>query len=106
MNMKRGTPGYGIVIGGVLVALGALVMLIGFWKTLVLGLLFAVGYFLGAAENKGELIREAANRVIPKKEPEAIDLRSELVKEQKARSEQLDQDDQEASETEKETAEE
>lgn len=36
MNMKRGTPMYGIAIGTALVALGALVMLIGFWKTLIL----------------------------------------------------------------------
>ena len=43
MNMKRGTPIYGIVIGAALVALGALVMLIGFWKTLILAVLFAVG---------------------------------------------------------------
>ena len=47
MSFKRGTPGFGIFIGAVLVALGALVMLIGFWKTLVLGALFGIGYFLG-----------------------------------------------------------
>ena len=82
MNMKRGTPGYGIVIGGVLVALGALVMLIGFWKTLILAVLFAVGYFLGTVENKSEFMKNAANKLIPDKEAKIIDFKTELAREQ------------------------
>lgn len=105
-QFKKGTTALGLLLGSLFVLLGVLWMTLGFWRMLLLAALFAVGYFLGAAENKGELIREAANRVIPKKEPEAIDLRSELVKEQKVRSEQMDQEDQEASATEKETTEE
>lgn len=82
MNMKRGTPMYGIVIGAALVALGALVMLIGFWKTLILAVLFAIGYFLGTVENKSEFMKNAANKLIPDKEAKVIDFKTELAREQ------------------------
>ena len=82
MNIKRGTPGFGIVIGVALAAIGALMMIIGFWKTLVLSVLFAVGYFLGTVENKGEFMKNAANKLIPDKEAKMIDLKSELAREQ------------------------
>lgn len=84
MDMKRGTPGFGVLLGAALVALGALVMIIGFWKTLVLAVLFGIGYFLGTVENKSEFMKNAANRLIPDKEAKVIDLKSELVKEQEA----------------------
>jgi uncharacterized membrane protein len=70
------------MIGAALVALGALVMLIGFWKTLVLCILFAIGYFLGTVENKSEFMKNAANKLIPDKEAKVIDLKSELAREQ------------------------
>lgn len=82
MSFKRGTPGYGILIGAALVALGALVMLIGFWKTLVLAVLFAIGYFLGTVENKSDFMKKAANRLIPDKEAKVIDFKTELAREQ------------------------
>ena len=82
MNMKRGTPMYGIVIGTALVALGALVMLIGFWKTLILAVLFAIGYFLGTVENKSEFMKNAANKLIPDKEAKVINFKTELAREQ------------------------
>ena len=82
MNLKKGTPAFGLVLGAAMVALGALVMLIGFWKTLVLCLLFAVGYFLGTVENKREFMKNTANKLIPDKEIKVIDLKSELKREQ------------------------
>ena len=82
MNLKRGTPGYGIMLGLALVALGALVMLIGIWKTLILAVLFILGYFLGTVENKSEFMKNAANKLIPDKGAKMIDLKSELAREQ------------------------
>ena len=82
MNMKKGTPAFGLIIGAGLVVLGVLVMTIGFWKTLVLCLLFAVGFFLGTVENKREFMKNAANKLIPDKEVKVIDLKSELKREQ------------------------
>ncbi len=82
MNLKKGTPAFGLILGAALVVLGALVMLIGFWKTFALCLLFAVGYFLGTVENKREFMKNTANKLIPDKEIKVIDLKSELKREQ------------------------
>ena len=95
-QFKKGTPAFGILLGGLFVLIGALWMAIGFWRMLLLAALFACGFFLGTTENKRELIRDAANRILPKKEAETIDLRSELVKEQQTRMEQMNQSGQEA----------
>ena len=61
---------------------GALVMLIGFWKTLLLVALFGIGFFLGTVENKQEFIKDTANKIIPEKEAKVIDLKSEITREQ------------------------
>lgn len=82
MNLKKGTPAFGLILGAGMVILGALVMLIGFWKTFALCLLFAVGYFFGTVENKREFMKNAANKLIPDKEVKVIDLKSELKREQ------------------------
>lgn len=82
MNLKKGTPACGLILGTVLVMLGALVMWIGFWKTLVLALLFALGYFLGAIDQKREFLKNTANKLIPDKEIKVIDFKKEVKKEQ------------------------
>ena len=82
MNLKKGTPLYGLVLGCGLTLIGALVMIIGFWKTLVLCLLFGLGYFLGTVENKRDFMKNTANKLIPDKEVKVIDLKSELIREQ------------------------
>ena len=82
MNLKKGTPGRGLIFGAVLVVLGALVMLIGFWKTLILAALFAAGYFIGAVDKKKEFLRGTANKLIPEKEIKVIDFKKEVKREQ------------------------
>lgn len=82
MNLKKGTPACGLILGTVLVVLGALVMWIGFWKTLVLALLFTLGYFLGAIDKKKEFLKNTANKLIPEKEIKVIDFKKEVKKEQ------------------------
>ena len=82
MKLKKGTPAFGLILGGALVVLGALVMLIGFWKTFALCMLFAVGFFLGTVENKREFMKNTANKLIPDKQVKVIDLKSELKREQ------------------------
>ena len=82
MNLKKGTPACGLILGTILVVLGALVMWIGFWKTVVLALLFALGYFLGAIDKKKEFLKTTANRLIPEKEIKVIDFKKEVKKEQ------------------------
>ena len=81
-KLKMGTPLMGIVLGLVLVALGVLVMLIGFWKVLILVCLFGVGYFVGTIENVNEFLRDNANRIIPDKRAQPINLKKEITREQ------------------------
>ncbi len=83
-SFHRGTPSFGLFLGFTLAVLGLLVMTVGFWKTLILGLLFFLGYFLGAVEDKSQFAKDALNRVIPEKKEENIDFRAELSKEQEA----------------------
>lgn len=81
-KMKLGTPQMGIVLGLGLVGVAVLIMLIGFWKALLLMVLFAIGYFVGTVENKQEFVKNAANRIIPAKEAKVIDIKSEISREQ------------------------
>lgn len=85
MNMKKGTPGFGLLLGLCFVLIGILFMLLGFWRGLLLVALFAIGFFLGSVENKEEVLRDTANRLIPKKEASVIDFKSEVEREQTLR---------------------
>jgi len=87
-NLKMGTPAMGIAIGLGLVGAAVLVMLIGFWKTLLLLVLFAIGFFIGTVDNKQDFIRDKANRIIPAKEAKMIDIKSEITREQENRAEE------------------
>ena len=84
-HFHRGSPVFGLFLGLLLALLGVLVMTIGFWKTLILALLFCLGYFLGVVENKSKFFKDTVNRVVPEKKQETIDFRAELEKEQEAR---------------------
>ncbi len=81
-KLKMGTPLTGIVLGLILTVLGVLVMLIGFWKVLILVCLFGVGYFIGTLEKPGDFIREKANKIIPDKRAQPINLKEEIAREQ------------------------
>ena len=81
-KLKMGTPMMGAAIGLALVGAAVLIMLIGFWKTLLLLVLFGIGYFIGTVDNKQEFIRNTANKIIPAKEAKVIDIKSEITREQ------------------------
>ena len=85
-KLKTGTPLMGAAIGLALAGIAVLIMLIGFWKTLLLLVLLGIGYFIGAVENKQDFIRRAANRIIPAKEAKVIDIKSEITREQEEQS--------------------
>ena len=84
-NFKWGTPAFGVFLGAVFVLFGALVMWIGFWKTLILAVLFAAGYFVGAVRDKSDFVKLTVDRVVPENRNETIDFRKEIEKEQAAR---------------------
>ena len=81
-HFHRGSPVFGLFLGLLLALLGALVMTIGFWKTLILALLFAVGFFLGSVADKQGFIKKTANRIIPAKDDTPINIRQEITREQ------------------------
>ena len=84
-QFRKGTPAFGIVLGILFAIIGVLLLSIGFWKTLLLAALFLAGYFLGAVENPEKALKNTANRLIPRREQETIDLKSELKKEQQVK---------------------
>ncbi len=93
-KFRMGTPEMGILLGCLLVVCGALIMLIGFWKAIILIALFGIGYFAGTVDNKSGFIREKANKLIPRKnEPKPIDIRSEILEEQKVKEKAIGADE-------------
>ena len=84
-KLKMGTPAMGIAIGLALVGAAALIMIIGFWKALIILALFGIGYFIGTVDNKQEFIRDTANKIIPAKEAKVIDIKSEISRDQEER---------------------
>ena len=81
-SMKKGTPQFGFILGCLFVLAGALLLWIGFWKTLFLAVLFAFGYFLGSVEDKSGFFRKAVGKVVPEKKEETINFRAEMEKRQ------------------------
>ena len=79
---KKGTPAFGMLLGICFALTGVLLIAIGFWKTVLLMLLFGLGYFLGATNDAVDAVRDAANRVIPQKESKVIDFKHEVTMEQ------------------------
>ena len=82
MKWNRGTPTFGILLGLLFALIGLLWMALGFWKMLLLLVLFAAGYFLGAVNNKAQFVKDTVNRVIPEKKDTPIDLREAVAREQ------------------------
>ena len=89
-KLKMGTPAMGIAVGLGLVGFAVLIMLIGFWKALILAVLFGIGYFIGTVDNKQEFIKGAANKIIPAKEAKVIDIKSEIARDQDERQAEME----------------
>ena len=79
---KKGTDEYGIFLGLAFAGCGALVLWIGFWKTLLLVALFLIGYILGGKKDLSSLTKNAVNKIVPKKEEETVDFRAEIERRQ------------------------
>lgn len=64
---QPGTPRFGILCAALGALLALMLLYIGFWRTLFVALLAAIGYFLGAEANKAEAIKKLVNRLFPPK---------------------------------------
>ena len=62
-----GTPKGGIVCGLMGAVLAILLMFAGFWKTLMIALFFAAGFFFGATSNKTAAFKGWINKLFPPK---------------------------------------
>ena len=64
---KIGTPECGILFGLIGAVIALMLLFLGFWSTLFVGALFAVGYFIGSSRDKAETIRAFVNKRFPPK---------------------------------------
>ena len=60
-----GTPACGMACGVLGVIVAALLLAIGFWKTLFVALVCLLGVFLGGVKDKHGFIRAVANKLFP-----------------------------------------
>ena len=67
-KFQMGTPECGIVLGVLGAVIALMILLLGFWRTAFVALLFAAGYFIGAVANKGEAVKEGINKIFPPKD--------------------------------------
>ena len=81
-KLKMGTAAMGIFLGCVLAAAGALAMLIGFWRVLLIACLFGIGYFVGTIDNIGSFLKENVSKIIPDKSVQPVNIKDELTREQ------------------------
>ena len=61
--LQVGTPLCGIVFGLVGVLIALCLIFLGFWKTLLILVMFGIGYVLGAFNNKKKLIEATISTV-------------------------------------------
>lgn len=62
-----GTVYCGLIFGAIGVALAFMFLFLGFWKTIFVAFLFAVGYLMGAYSNKLAFVKSFINKLFPPK---------------------------------------
>ena len=65
--LKVGTPECAVFSGVVAMVAAVLILLLGFWETVLVALLAALGAFVGGVKDKKEWLRNAINRLFPAK---------------------------------------
>ena len=67
-KFRVGTRACGMLLGAIGAAVALCLILFGFWSTLLIAALFALGYFIGACDHKIELLKTIINKLFPSKE--------------------------------------
>ena len=62
---RIGTPECAIFSAVIAMVLALLFLSIGFWKTVLVAVLMAVGAFLGGVKDKKQMVKNLVNRVVP-----------------------------------------
>lgn len=63
-----GTPACGVLCGILGALLAILLLTIGFWKTLLVAVLCALGAFIGGVKDKPAAVKNVINHLFPPKE--------------------------------------
>ena len=77
---KVGTAECAIFFAVVAMVLALMFLIAGFWETLLIAALIAVGAFVGGVKDKKEWIRNAVNGLFPAKQPAYQEKHEEIVK--------------------------
>ena len=64
---KAGTPECAVFSAVAAMALGLLLLTVGFWKTVWIALFGAAGGYLGGVKDKKQMLKNVLNRIIPDK---------------------------------------
>ena len=64
---KAGTAECAVFSGALAMALGLLLLTLGFWKTVWIALFGVAGGFLGGVKDKKQMLKNVLNRIIPDK---------------------------------------
>ena len=72
---KIGTPECAIFSAVVAMGLALLILLVGFWSTMLIALLVAIGAFIGGVKDKKQWLRDKINKLFPG--PQAMPYREE-----------------------------
>jgi uncharacterized membrane protein len=64
---RVGTPECAVFSGACAMVLGLLLLTVGFWNTVWIALLGAVGGFFGGVRDKKQILKNVLNRIIPDK---------------------------------------
>ncbi len=62
---KPGNPARKLVYAGVFFVFGLMLVYLGFWKTLLVAVITAAGYFVGASDNLEDSARKLVNKLFP-----------------------------------------
>ena len=77
---KVGTAECAIFFGVVAMVLALMFLIAGFWETILIAALIAVGAFVGGVKDKKEWIRNAVNHLFPAKQPSYQEKNEEITK--------------------------
>jgi len=62
---KPGNPTRKLVYAGAFFVFGLMLVYLGFWKTLLVAVITAAGYFVGASDNLEDSARKLVNKLFP-----------------------------------------
>lgn len=68
---KIGTPECALFLAGIAMLVAVLLLIVGFWGTVLIVALMALGAFIGGVKDKKASLQAFINRVFPAREPAA-----------------------------------